>query len=69
MNSPIQMSDQRKPGHTLPVWVKVFGVVALIVVAIVAATHLVGGGMGHFAHGGMAQDASPAEHGAHRLSP
>jgi hypothetical protein len=60
------MGHDRKPNHRSPGWVKVFGVVAFIAVAIAAAMHLVGGGMGHFTHGGMAPDAPPAEHGWHR---
>lgn len=52
-------------GHTTPRWVKVFGVLALIAIAGFAALHLVGGEMGHLAHGDTDDHPPPAEHGPH----
>jgi hypothetical protein len=40
----------RRPADAMPRWVKIFSAVALIVIAIIASFHLVGGGMGHLAH-------------------
>jgi hypothetical protein len=52
--------------YPIPLWVKVFAVVALIAVAIVVALHLVGLGLGHLAHGGMDAHAPLAGHGQHQ---
>jgi len=47
-------------------WVKIFGAIYLIVVVIVAAMHLAGGGMGPLDHGAMNAHAPSAEHTQHR---
>jgi hypothetical protein len=50
----------------MPAWVKIFGVIYLIAVAIFAAMHFAGGGIGYLDHGEMNGHASPAEHGQHQ---
>jgi len=55
----------RQPADAMPRWVKIFGVVAFIVIAIIAGLHLAGGGMGHQAHGDMDTDTAPAGHDRH----
>jgi hypothetical protein len=49
----------------MPAWVKIFGVIYLIAIAVFAATHLVPGGMGHLSHGDVNADTPPAGHGQH----
>jgi len=49
----------------MPRWVKIFGVVAFIVIAIIAGLHLAGGGMGHLAHRDMDTGTAPAGHDRH----
>jgi len=55
----------RQPADAMPRWVKIFGAVALIVIAMIAGLHLAGGGMGHLAHGDMDTDTAPAGHDRH----
>jgi hypothetical protein len=50
----------------MPSWVKIFGVIYLIAIAIFAAMHFAGGETGHLDHGEMNAPVTPAEHGAHR---
>jgi hypothetical protein len=50
----------------MPAWVKIFGVIYLIAVAIFAAMHFAGGGIGYLDHGDMQGHAPAAEHGQHR---
>jgi len=50
----------------MPGWVKIFGVIYLIAVAIFAAMHFAGGGIGYLDHGDMQGHAAAAEHGQHR---
>jgi hypothetical protein len=50
----------------MPAWVKIFGAIYLIIVAIFAAMHLAGGGMGPLDHSAMKAHAPPAEHAQHR---
>jgi hypothetical protein len=50
----------------MPGWVKVFAVLALIAIAMVAALHLAGLGMGHLDHGGSDAHAPLAGHGQHQ---
>jgi hypothetical protein len=59
--SPIPASVFPMPG-----WVKVFAFVALVVIAVVAALHFAGVGMGHLAQDGMDAHAPLAGHGQHR---
>jgi hypothetical protein len=54
------MRPHHKAKDRPPRWVKVFGALALAFVAIFAAIHLVGGGMGHLSHAG-----APMEHSSH----
>ena len=56
---------ERAATHEMPRWVKIFGAVAAIAVAIFAALHLADGGMGHLTHGNMGVRLMPAEHGHH----
>jgi hypothetical protein len=49
----------------MPRWVKIFAVVAVIAVAIIASLHLAGGGMGHLAQGDTDTHAAPAGHDRH----
>lgn len=60
------VSHGRASPYPTPRWVKVFGVLAFIVIVIFAALHLAGGRMGHMAHGDMNAHAPPAEHDQHR---
>jgi len=48
-----------------PRWVKAFGAVALIAIAILALVHLAGGDMGHLSHGDMDAHAPPGQHTGH----
>jgi hypothetical protein len=50
----------------MPGWVKVFAVLALIAIAIFAALHIAGLGMGYLGHGGMEAHAPAAGHDQHR---
>jgi uncharacterized membrane protein len=50
----------------MPGWVKIFGVIYLIAVAIFAAMHFAGGGIGYLDHGEMHGHAPTAEHGQHQ---
>jgi hypothetical protein len=58
-------SPGRFPAHRTPRWVKVFGVLALIALAIFAALHLAGGVTGHLSHDAMDAEALPPEHHRH----
>jgi hypothetical protein len=42
------------PAHHMPRWVKIFGILAALAIAVFADLHH-GGGMEHLTHGGMAQ--------------
>ena len=55
----------RRPADAMPGWVKIFGAMALIMLAIVAGLHLAGGGMGHLSHDNMDTDTAPAGHDRH----
>ena len=57
----------RRPADAIPCWVKIFGAVAVIVIAIIAGLHLAGSGMGHLAHGDT--DIHTAPTGLSRRSP
>jgi hypothetical protein len=50
----------------MPAWVKIFGAIYLITIAIFAASHLAGGWTGPLFHGEMTAHVSPAEHGRHQ---
>ena len=52
--------------YPMPGWVKVFAVLALIAIAIFAALHIAGLGMGYLGHGGMEAHAPAAGHDQHR---
>jgi len=60
------VSPGRVPVHRTPGWVKMFGVVAIIAIAMFAALHFVDEGIGHLAHGAMDAHAPSAEHDQHR---
>jgi hypothetical protein len=61
-----EVSPSQASAYRTPRWVKVFGVLTFIVIAIFAASHLVGGYGEHMAHGGMDAHVPPAEHSQHR---
>ena len=48
-----------------PRWVKLFGVVALVLVLAFVVTHLSGKGFGHGGHVGSGEKPSDGEHGGH----
>jgi hypothetical protein len=50
----------------MPAWVKIFGVIYLIAVAIFAAMHFSGGGIGYLDHSEMHGDGPAAEHDQHQ---
>jgi hypothetical protein len=54
----------RRPADVMPRWVKIFCVVALIVIVLIVGLHLAGGGTGHLAHGDT--DTAPGGHDRHR---
>ncbi len=60
------MNLSQESAYRTPRWVKVFGVLALIVFAIFAALHIVGGGMGHMAHAEIDAHAPSAENDPHQ---
>jgi hypothetical protein len=56
-----------EPTHDTPRWVKVFGIVVIVLVLLSVSLHLVGGGLpGHAlgGHGGHAPRSTTTEHGA-----
>lgn len=55
----------RRPTDRMPRWVKIFAVVAVIAVAVIAGLHLAGSGMAHLAHGDTNTHAAPTEQTRH----
>ena len=47
------------PAHRMPRWVKIFGILATVAIAIFAALHHGGGETEHLAHSGIAQHLLP----------
>ena len=59
-------SPRPAPANKMPGWVKAFAALALVAIAIVAALHLAGLGMGHLAHGNSDAHAPLAGHDRHQ---